>query len=29
MVALVSQWVLLFPLAYVLSRPQILGDAGL
>ena len=29
MLALVSQWVLLFPLAYVLSRPQILGDAGL
>ena len=27
--ALVSQWVLQFPLAYVLSRPQVLGAAGL
>ncbi len=27
--ALVSQWVLQFPLAYVLSRPQVLGTAGL
>ncbi len=27
--ALVSQWVLQFPLAYVLSRPQVLGKRGL
>ena len=27
--ALVSQWVLQFPLAYALSRPQVLGVAGL
>ena len=27
--ALVSQWVLQFPLAYALSRPQVLGTAGL
>ncbi len=27
--ALVSQWILQFPLAYVLSRPQVFGNAGL
>jgi putative MATE family efflux protein len=27
--ALVAQWILQFPLAFVLSRPQVLGDVGL
>lgn len=29
MLALVSQWVLQFPMAYALSRPSVLGDGGL